>query len=969
MLPSRPIRLKQPAMRDSRPTSAVLLLGVLAAFVCGGISHAAPVVPGFERFGRPAVGAANPAASAEAGLLLLGEFGCVNCHAPQPAAARHLSVKTGPSLVGVGSRINPAWVIDYLKQPHTSHPSTTMPDVLGHLPDREQAATALAHYLAARAPFDDGAFPGASEANAGVGAALYERVGCAVCHGSRLPNAVRLPDQVPLVKLDRKWSPAALDQFLHNPFAIRSSGRMPALPLGEQDRRHLVASLLGPLPESRDDYRDVVAFNGRAWSAAVQRLPALESLGPPAKSGLVKGFDIFALAGHRDGVVVQLDGFLHAPRDGRYHFVVSSDDGSRITVGDSVVVEHDGIHGASERGGGIDLSAGVHPIRIDYFEWLGQEQLAVDVVVPQGPRLSLLAWVTPKPDGAPAVRPADAKPLGQDFPIDPSLVERGRDIFTAVGCGNCHEMQDDDGGRTASRMVAKSLAELHAVDRGCLSSDTGAAGPRYGIDQDQRTAIAAALKWLGSAEASQPPTRTLAIDRAFTALNCYACHERDGKGGVVPAVAQLDDDGEPVRKEAARDAVFTSAHAELGDEGRLPPSLTAVGDKLRPEFLRDVLHHGGRDRGAYMQTLMPKWHPPVVEPLATLLADDVRTTTPTPPLAGHSAETIVEQGRHLVGSKALGCIKCHAFAGEKGQSLGVIDMVRMPHRLRHDWFLAYVADPQRFRPGTRMPASWPEGKTFFPDILDGTAPGQIEAVWRYLAGPAPKAPIGTGANPIELVPAGKPIIYRNFIAGAGLRAIAVGYPEKVSLAWDAELMRLALVWRGAFLDAGRHWSGRGGGLQPPLGDGVFSADKAAAVAVLAEPSGPWPVHPRISGGTFGGYTLDASGRPTFLWSIGGMQVRETIEPMTDGSAIWLRRTIRLQGRPKGGTAFFRPIMAAKVDETADGWFRIDDRWRVRVSGDGLGDSLDVSTAVAHERRYPIIWTNADSAEWTEELGW
>ena len=956
-------------MRDFRPFSVVLCLCVLAVWVCQSNSHAAPLVPGFERFGRPAVIAKDPAASIDAGLLLLGELGCVNCHAPQPAAAGHVSVKAGPSLVGVGSRINPAWVIDYLKQPHTTHPSTTMPDALAHLPDREQAATALAHYLAADAPFDDGAFPEASQAKADVGAALYERVGCAVCHGSRLPNAVRLPDQVPLPQIDRKWSPSALDAFLRDAFALRPSSRMPALPLSDQDRRHLVASLLGPLPASRDDYRDVVAFNGRAWRAAVQRLPATESLGPPAKTGLVKGFDVFTLAGQRDGVVVQLDGFLHAPRAGRYRMYLSSDDGSRVTVGDSVVVEHDGVHGASEREGSIDLQAGVHPIRLDYFEGQGFEGLQVDVVVPRGARLPLTAWVTPQRNDAPAVRPADAKPLGQDFPIDPILVDRGRDIFTAVGCANCHEMHEANGERTVSRLFAPALAACQTVDRGCVSPEAAAAGPRYGLDADQRAAIAAAVTWLASAEASQPPERKRSIDRAFTTLNCYACHERDGTGGVVPAVAQLDDDGEPVRKEAARDSLFTSAHAELGDEGRLPPSLTAIGDKLRPEFLRDVLHHGGRDRGAYMQTLMPKWHPPVVEPLATLLADDVRTTTATPPLAGHSAETIAEQGRHLVGSKALGCIKCHAFGGEKGQSLGVIDMARMPHRLRHDWFLAYVADPQRFRPGTRMPASWPEGKTFFPDILDGTASGQIEAVWRYLAAPAPKPPIGTGANPIELVPAGKPIIYRNFIAGAGLRAIAVGYPEKVSLAWDAELMRLALVWRGAFLDAGRHWSGRGGGLQPPLGDGVFAPEQAAAVAVLAEPSGPWPANPRGSGGTFAGYTLDASGRPTFLWSIGGMQVRETIEPVIEGSSLSLRRTIRLHGRPKDGTAFFRPSAAAKVEAIADGWIRIDDRWRVRVTGDGLGDSLDISTTGALERRYPIIWTNADTAEWTEELGW
>lgn len=50
--------------------------------------------------------------------------------------------------------------------------------------------------------------------------------------------------------------------------------------------------------------------------------------------------------------------------------------------------------------------------------------------------------------------------------------------------------------------------------------------------------------------------------------------------------------------------------------------------------------------------------------------------------------------------------------------------------------------------------------------------------------------------PMPLVVKDEPVMYRNFIAGAGNRAIAVGYPGNVSLAWSAEQMNLALVWRG-----------------------------------------------------------------------------------------------------------------------------------------------------------------------------
>ncbi len=545
-----------------------------------------------------------------------------------------------------------------------------------------------------------------------------------------------------------------------------------------------------------------------------------------------------------------------------------------------------------------------------------------------------------------------------------------------MGCASCHELKGFDGKRIESAAKPKPLAELMALDGGCLATATRKGVPHYPLDDAQRSAVTAAIGWLRSPAAESAPARERTIDRMLTALNCYACHNRDGRGGTIPAVAATDEDGEPILRDAARDAMFTSGVQEMGDEGRLPPTLTGVGDKLTSGFLREVLVEGGKDRGASMHTLMPKWHTTVAEPLAKLLAEDVKTPVPVPALAGHSELEIEEQGRGLVGSKSLGCIKCHSFGGDKGQSLGVIDLVRMPKRLRHEWFLAYVANPQQFRPGTRMPAAWPEGKTFYPDVLDGTAAGQIEGVWRYLAGAKPRPPIGASAHPIELVPTDRPIIYRNFIEGAGTRAIAVGYPDKVHVAWDAEALRLALVWRGAFIDTGRHWTGRGQGFQSPLGDGVFTPDAAPSIAVLASPELPWPV---ATGGKpdtgrqdrprFRGYSLDAQGRPTFNWSSDGMRISEKIEPVVvDGKTI-VRRMIRLAGRPAAGEAFFRVAVASKVDEGDSGWLRIDDTWRVRVSGAGAGPAASRTADGKTEVRRPIVWSVGDEAEFVEELSW
>jgi hypothetical protein len=101
-----------------------------------------------------------------------------------------------------------------------------------------------------------------------------------------------------------------------------------------------------------------------------------------------------------------------------------------------------------------------------------------------------------------------------------------------------------------------------------------------------------------------------------------------------------------------------------------------------------------------------------------------------------------------------------------------------------------------------------------------------------------------------------------------IRAIGIGFPERVNIAWDAEAFRLALAWKGSFIDARRHWSGRGEGFQPPMGDAVFTPDAGPCVANLPAPDAPWPAEPvRKRGGRFGGYALDDKGRPTFRWSL------------------------------------------------------------------------------------------------------
>ncbi|MFK7960491.1 MAG: family 16 glycoside hydrolase [Phycisphaerales bacterium] len=84
--------------------------------------------------------------------------------------------------------------------------------------------------------------------------------------------------------------------------------------------------------------------------------------------------------------VTEIIAFLQIPRDGMYQFRVASDDGSRLTIGGAVAVDHDGRHGATRvTGAAIRLAAGSHDLRLDHFDSGGARSIRVEwAAVPAG---------------------------------------------------------------------------------------------------------------------------------------------------------------------------------------------------------------------------------------------------------------------------------------------------------------------------------------------------------------------------------------------------------------------------------------------------------------------------------------------------------------------------------------------------------------------------------------------------------
>ena len=78
-------------------------------------------------------------------------------------------------------------------------------------------------------------------------------------------------------------------------------------------------------------------------------------------------------------------GYVDLPVAGSWTFYSSSDDGSRVWIGDQLVVDNDGLHGMEEKSGIYTAArAGIHRIKVTFFERSGGAGLILSFKPPEG---------------------------------------------------------------------------------------------------------------------------------------------------------------------------------------------------------------------------------------------------------------------------------------------------------------------------------------------------------------------------------------------------------------------------------------------------------------------------------------------------------------------------------------------------------------------------------------------------------
>jgi len=852
---------------------------------------------------------------------------CLLCHQAEGSWSSWLAPVDPPLLTGSGKRLRPAWLIDWISDPRGDEAGTRMPHALAGVEEdqRREVATDIAHFLVAR---DQG--PGdwsPVQFNAGEvarGEQLFSTIGCAACHdGGELST-----------RMARRTTLPALTDELLQAHAIHRSGRMPQIVIDRSESTAIATYLIQD--QGKDDngeaIHDLVA--GLKYETYLGRFENCEQVieGEQVGEGYATRISVEPKP-RQDNFGIRFSGEFWVETAGRYEFLLASDDGSKLWIDGRMIVDNDGIHGEVTKRNRTDLTRGWHSIDARVWEHGGGEVIRVQ-------------WSGPGIDKPREFMPEElrtmtsvASPQEPLFRLDPPRIIRGGHAYSLYGCSACHEPK--------AKPQQTPWKQLRADRVGCLGDNAHPRSPGYSFDDAMTQRI---IEVIESNEVEMALEAGMHADMLIDDAGCTSCHQRNGRGGP----------------DAEKNKTFLGT-AELGDEGRLPPLLDGVGSKLKYDVLHDTIAEGLKVR-PYVVSRMPSYPADVADELARIIYagdNDSQAKPITPTFSVESRQA----GHMLTGTDGFRCIDCHKFAGHDSLGEPAYDLAKMAARLQPRWFHEYMKDPQSKRPGTRMPTFWFDDVSLFPDLLEGDTDAQVEALWTYLAGgsaaPFPRGLI-INRSDFDLLPgADEPRIVGVFMRGLSGRVVAVGYPDRVNIAYDMENVRLGKAWRGDFINVKGTWVGRAGALENPAGTDVIDFPSGLPVAIVNGRDGPWPDDPvRDQGWRYRGYRRDEARRPVFrIAGPGAVEMTESVIPMIAADGVHLVRTFRFEGDSLPRNLMMRFARSSRIEATGDDAWSTAEGMIISVRGlatqvidvDGMQELRAAVTRAGTEVEVEVRW--------------
>ena len=191
------------------------------------------------------------------GIRLFEELGCYGCHETEGFSEdKYASI--APDLTEISSKVNAAWLVEWLKSPREYRPTTRMPDYKFE----EEDARAITSYIWQNSEgFEPGEPQEFDEETIDEGAFIFESIGCLACHsdvegGERThgPNLARIGDKV---------NYEYMVSWLLEPKTHQPRTRMPDLRLEEEDAKYVAAFLMSLKGEGYEDLSDSEWLNNK----------------------------------------------------------------------------------------------------------------------------------------------------------------------------------------------------------------------------------------------------------------------------------------------------------------------------------------------------------------------------------------------------------------------------------------------------------------------------------------------------------------------------------------------------------------------------------------------------------------------------------------------------------------------------------------------------------------------------------
>ena len=357
--------------------------------------------------------------------------------------------------------------------------------------------------------------------------------------------------------------------------------------------------------------------------------------------------------------------------------------------------------------------------------------------------------------------PSVARDQAAGMDLGAKLNYAGERLIRQYGCFGCHEIPGFEAAKPiGTELTAIGHKPLHQFDFGFLHIEHSRYGwwtqkmqdprsfdehkelppdlllrmPNFGFTDQQVEAVVTALA--GFAEPDEDLTKIvprtpekLAIERGQQLVrtnNCQGCHIIEGEGGSIAPT--ITDWLQRFRGQGA-------TAAEAATAGFAPPNLIGEGAKVKTDWLFEFLHQPSEIR-PWLAARMPTFDFSAgeINDLARYFSaldgeefpfvDRVEPALTAQELA--AAQT-------LFSTDFFNCTTCHIQAGRTPAGTPdrwAPDFALAGERLKPQWIIDWIADPQTLLPGTRMPTYYPQATPR--QILGGDADLQIRVLRDYI---------------------------------------------------------------------------------------------------------------------------------------------------------------------------------------------------------------------------------------------